>query len=159
MIQRIQSIFLLIVAITMLVLFFVPICSKVGGPTGQAYTMGVIHLQQISTKGEITNTFFPYAFMGLLAGIAVSVAIGGIFSYSNRLTQIKLGILNTLIITVLVGLMLYLSIQNTPNRLPHTPGQYKLGFILPAIAIISNMLANHCIRRDQKLVKSSDRFR
>ena len=54
---------------------------------------------------------------------------------------------------------MYLAMKNETKLLPVVAGQYKLGFILPAIAIVSNLIASRLIKRDEKLVRSVDRIR
>jgi hypothetical protein len=41
----------------------------------------------------------------------------------------------------------------------HAGGKYDWGLYLPAAAIICNLIANRFIRRDEKLVRDSDRIR
>ncbi|NJN43252.1 MAG: DUF4293 domain-containing protein [Flammeovirgaceae bacterium] len=39
------------------------------------------------------------------------------------------------------------------------PGEYGLAFWLPAVAMVSNLIANRFIRKDEKLVRDSERIR
>lgn len=160
MLQRIQSIFLSILAIMMIMMFYFPIWTKIDTTEGSIYTMYITHFKQLNSEGEVMHTvFYPYVFMGVLAGISVGVALCEIFLYRYRRLQIKLGVFNSLIITALVGLVLYLATQDEQAILPNEKGAYQLGFMLPAIAIICNVIADRFIKRDENLVQSVDRIR
>lgn len=160
MLQRIQSIFLFILAVTMVTMFHYPVWTKIDATEGYVYTMYVTHFEQFNGEGEIVNTvLYPYVLMGVLAGISAGIALCEIFLYRHRQIQIKLGAFNSLIIAALIGLALYLSTQDEKVILPNEKGTYKLGFILPAIAIICNVIADRLIKRDEKLVQSVNRMR
>jgi len=161
MLQRLQTIFLFIIVIAMLCMSFVPIWTKVELGTFHTYTMYAWRLQELNPVSNLSQhkVFMPYIFIGILSVTATLIALTEIFTYSNRMTQLKLGALNSLIMTGVMGLIVYLAKQNETNLLPGATGQYKLGFLLPAIAIISNLIANRLIRRDEKLIKSVDRIR
>jgi len=59
-----------------------------------------------------------------------------------------------------LGISLYIATSYGNEMLrPEMEGTYKLGFFLPAFALIFNVLSNRFIRRDEKLVRSVDRIR
>ena len=107
----------------------------------------------------MNRVLFPYALVGLLSFVAVGMATYELFRYDNRGLQLQLGVLNTLVMIVLIGLALYLARQKEAQLLPAVPGKYQPGFFLLIVAMISNLGANHFIRKDEKLVKSADRMR
>jgi hypothetical protein len=75
--------------------------------------------------------------------------------YDNRLLQVKLGTLNSLLLAVLVIFDIYIS-----NQFVNTyPGSFGPGLYLILVAIVCNWVAVRFIRRDEKLVKDSDRIR
>jgi hypothetical protein len=73
--------------------------------------------------------------------------------------QLKLGALNSLLLTALLGTIVYLVTKNQTALLPEVSGQYKTGFFMPIIAVVSNFLANYFIRKDEKLIRSTNRIR
>ena len=108
--------------------------------------------------GEIRDTvYFPYALCAILAIAAATVAIIEIGKFENRLLQLKLGALNSLLMAGALGSAVYFAIQQI--KLNQIAGQYEFGMWLPAIAMVSNLIANRFIRRDEKLVKDADRIR
>lgn len=109
------------------------------------------------TGSTDTATYFPYVWCGTLAVAAATLAIIEIGKFENRLLQLKMGALNSLVMTGALGVAVYFSnglITSNP-----TPGSYGLGLYLPAVAMISNLIANRFIRSDEKLVRDSERIR
>lgn len=160
MLQRLQTIFLLIIVMAMFTMSFAPIWTKIDTATRYTYTMYAWRFQALNPVDSLSyNVFMPYVFIGVLSVIAILIALYELFRYDNRMMQLKLGVLNSLVMTGVIGFMVYLAMQNETQVLPGIAGQYKLGFLLPAIAIISNFIANRLIKRDEKLARSVDRIR
>jgi hypothetical protein len=104
----------------------------------------------------------PYAITGILALIAAIIAIFEIFKFKNRILQLKLGFLNSLIMASTIGLTFWFSSQGQKEwiHLSGALGQYMLpGFMLPAAGMLFNVIANRFIRKDENLVRSVDRLR
>ena len=91
--------------------------------------------------------------------MAAAVALISISKYKNRLTQIKLGALNSLLIAGAMGTSLYFTMNSEKIIDPAVQGSYQIGFFMPVAALIFNLIANRFIRRDEKLVRSVDRLR
>lgn len=101
----------------------------------------------------------PAVIVGILMVVGTIVALFEIFQFRNRLNQIKLGALNSLIMAGVLGLSVYLTFRMEQTIPSGTQGQYEMSMYLPAVALIFNLLANRFIRRDHQLVKSVDRLR
>lgn len=165
MIQRIQSIFLLIVAICMGLMLAFDIWQKVSVTASESVELNAYFLthyelneaQAASPPNVIEQR--PAWYIAILSSLAAVVALYSIFRYDNRLTQMKLGALNSLLIGATLVACLLLSMQGEQMLVEGTEGSYLPGFYLPAVALIFNMLANRFIRKDEALVRSADRFR
>ena len=158
MIQRIQTIFLFLVAVAMGCVLLLPIWHKQGTTQSaqlDAYSLAIYNGPVSDTPAsEITGIY-----VAILAGLSAAVALYSIFQYRNRLTQIKLGALNSLLMGgALLGAW-YLS--NRGNQLIEGAenGDYLSGFYMPVAALLMNTLANRFIKRDEDLVRSADRLR
>ena len=167
MLQRIQTIFMIIAAISMTLVLFFPIWEKSDqdfDAKKREYTImnsfDLRHEQHDTTTAEI-------AILGRRSTIPISVGtvvsalvmFWSISRYKNRKTQVKLNALFSLLSAgTFVGIYVYI---NKANALfdPAEPGQFLIGFYLPVIAMFSNFLANRFIRKDEKLVRSMDRLR
>ncbi|WP_187478521.1 DUF4293 family protein [Amniculibacterium sp. G2-70] len=88
----------------------------------------------------------------------ILILIGGlgIFSYNNRKRQILLNTIGMLINALLIGLLSFW-LLNLSGGISFPEKGIEL--IFPILAIICLLIANVFIRKDEKLVKSVDRLR
>lgn len=163
MIQRIQSIFLVLVSATMVAMLFFPLWQKVDTEGKEKITLTpwtIVHDKENpqTEQAEIVTEKAVYPIAGL-AIIGAIVALFSVFKYDNRLLQMKLGALNSLVIGGSLGFAVYY-IFEAENALPQNiSGAYLPGFYFSAAALFFNALANRFIRRDERLVRSADRIR
>jgi hypothetical protein len=100
----------------------------------------------------------PYFALAIAAILSAAIAVIEIFMYNNRLTQMKLGALNSFVMALLLGGMLYF-MMGAEEMLDGPKGNFQIGFYFPIAAMIFNIVANRFIRRDEMLVRSVDRIR
>jgi len=161
MLQRVQSIFLLGVAICMGLLLLVNIWEETITEQERVLVLDAYAIESVSlNSGEEEPTVALNAWpIAVLATLAMATAFFEIFRYRNRLLQIKLGLLNSLLIGGSLAAIVYYSFEGEEISANTIQGDYELGLYLPAIAMILNLLANRFIRRDEMLVRSADRLR
>ena len=148
--QRIQTVFLALVAVSMLISLILPIWSA--QVQDEQYALTAFYY-----KAGDAYVYNPYALTAMLAIASVTLAIIEITKFKNRYTQMKLGALNSLFIAGTIGSAVYFASQLI--RTAETGGAYGLGLWLPGVAVVCNLLANRFIRRDEKLVRDADRLR
>lgn len=159
MIQRIQSLYLLGVALLHTLLFYFPIWKGTVAATGSNIAQIVevmVHKTSIMPDGAATsNTTLLILNLVLAAG-----AFATIFLYKRRILQLKLSRLLVLISCVFIGLLFYTVEQAKPllNGVNYT-SNYEAGTYLPLAALLLLFLAGQAILRDEKLVRSADRLR
>ena len=156
MIQRIQSVFLLLLALTMLSVLAVPLWHKVDGLTHQELTLTAFGFQ---AQGLTPAGAGPVWLIGALAIVSAVVAAFEIFQFRSRGKQLLLGSVNLLLIVATLGAMFYFSNKGEQLLNLKLEGQFLMGFYLPTLALLLNLLANRFIRRDEQLVRSMDRLR
>jgi hypothetical protein len=143
MIQRIQTIYLLLVTVLSAVLFVVPLFT----------------IESLEQTGPAAQTGFMITTNSFL--LILSCAIGiisflAIFLYKKRLTQIKACNLNMILTCVLVGLLFYTAdTLNGMNQKVH----YQFGTYIPLIQLVFTFLAIRSIKKDEELVRSANRLR
>jgi hypothetical protein len=152
--QRIQTVFLAIVVLSLLGAIFLPIW--VMRDTNPDHELYALHYSQITADGARTPSYVPYCITAVLFIASITLGIIEITKYKDRLLQIKLGTLNALFLAGGLGSAVYFATSMVKE---HQGGQYGLGLWLPAIAVVCNWLAMRFIRRDEKLVRDSDRLR
>lgn len=151
--QRIQTLFLVLVVLCMLVSFFLPIWKITNGSTEmQLYPL---HFSTIE-NGVKTTQYFPFSIMAILMAAAATIAVMEIMRFDNRMTQVKLGTLNSLILALALGSVVYFYNQVTSQ---YGYGKFGLSIWVPFVGVACNWLAIRFIRRDEKLVRDSDRIR
>ena len=157
MIQRIQSVFLLLLALAMLSVLVLPLWHKIDPLTGQTLTLTAFGF--VAKGLTLPATLGPVWLIGVLAGASAVVAIIEIFQFRNRNKQLMLGAINLLLITATIGAIFFSSNKGEQLLNIKLEGQFLAGFYLPTLALLLNLLANRFIRRDEQLVRSADRLR
>lgn len=138
MIQRIQSVYLLLVSIACIAYIFIPF-------------------------GEIKNsngTLEPWAIKQvtpiMITDIIIAlIAFASIFLYNNRKNQMKAVLVNIILSVMLIGFFLF----GLTQHIGISNYVFKVGAILPVFILLFNMLAYGSIKHDEALVKSMDRLR
>lgn len=158
MIQRVQSIYLLLASLAGLMTFFLSYAhfDADGAKVAEYAMFGVFNVQ--SEMLEMTGPYtFPVWIFGALAAIIPFLAI---FLYKNRPLQMRIARLATLIN---LGYVVYLFFAiDEINQQIFENGLKVLhhaGFYMPVIAIVFCFLAVRGIKKDEALVKSLDRIR
>ena len=147
MLQRIQTLYLLGVAICLVLVFFLPLFSI------QSSAPGVIssYYLNFATNIEISTGMF------ILIVIAFVMTLIIVFCYKKRKLQLKLCRLNNLFILLFYAVCVYfLYVQQMIETLINS---LQIGIILPLIALIFNLLAIRFIKKDEALIKSLNRLR
>ncbi|HZY78315.1 MAG TPA: DUF4293 domain-containing protein [Cyclobacteriaceae bacterium] len=156
--QRLQTIFLSAVVIIMIACLFLPQWKHVD-PSGIRYEYYPLHYTIYD--GEERNTsYFPYAITAVLMAAAATVAVQTIRRYDNRLTQIKLAAFNTLLLMGVMGTIVYFSYKlDSEFNQAGMSGMSRLGLWTVFAGVFCNWVAMRLIRRDEKIVRDSDRLR
>lgn len=154
MIQRIQTIYLLLATISILFIFIIPI-AEITSDNGNIYELKYRGIVAQEIKGEIENTdAYPLA---ALCTIVFAIAVISIFKFKNRIKQIRLCIFNILLLGG-TGFMMWFYLNHFSKALNGT-SQFKISIILPLISIILIYLAIRQIKKDEELIRSADRIR
>jgi drug/metabolite transporter (DMT)-like permease len=164
MLQRIQSIFLALAAIVMVIIVFLPLWQKIDVEKSEIITVTALEITHIRYAGDGVAVDEVVAeknimYVAVLCLLAAGVALFSLFQYGNRLRQIQFGALNSLIIGGTMFLVLYFCWNAEKTMAPDEKGAYLAAFYLFPVALILNSMANRFIRRDERLVRDSDRLR
>lgn len=159
MIQRPQSLFLLAMAVLLLTSVFTPLWKMTisNGEGIVTYELSALYLNTIVAGKEPTSVLVLYIALLFVAGAAL--AIFNMLKYNDRVLQMKLGALNSLVVAAGVGAAMYWIYQTEQSAGEAARGQFLYGFYLPVAAMLCNLISNRLIRRDHQLVKDADRLR
>lgn len=148
--QRIQTVFLAITIASLAVALVQPIWQAQSGEM-------LIVLTPFYLLKNSVYSYLPYSLTAVLAVAGITIAIIEMKRYDNRQLQIKLGALNSLILAcVMISAVWFTSNLSEEYAADFN---YGLGLYLTFVAVISNWLAVRFIRRDERIVKDSDRLR
>ncbi|HDZ06632.1 hypothetical protein LCGC14_0190520 [marine sediment metagenome] len=136
MIQRIQSLYLIVVAILTGVLpFFFNLWVSVDGA-------------EVFANNEMLLSIAFYA--------SAVLAIWAMVQFKKRKSQFVINRLNMILNVFLLGFFVYRSLNLSGETLVSEKG---IGMLIPVFSIIFLVLANKAIKKDEDLVKSVDRLR
>lgn len=152
MIQRIQTVYLLIVT----ALLITAMCLPVGIFTGINGSVSEFMNQGVFMEAEPGSDSSPWGMFAILLLSAI-ISLATIFLYKNRMLQIRMTVFNTIILIgyYLTFIVFMLVLQQRLEASYHL----SWGLCLPLIAIILNYLAIRAIGKDEVLVKAADRLR
>ncbi|HLZ16936.1 MAG TPA: DUF4293 domain-containing protein [Cyclobacteriaceae bacterium] len=152
--QRKQTVFLAIAIACLIGMIFFPIWEAKNETT----RVTLYPLYYGMSDGDArTIVYFPYCIIAILGIAAATLAAIEIGKFENRLLQLKMGALNSLLLAGCMGSAAYLSIKLIQAN--HMGGSYGMSLFFPAVAMVCNMIANRFIRKDENLVRDSDRIR
>lgn len=145
MIQRIQSVYYLLAAICAAGLFFLPIAvsDKVAG---------------LFMEDKVFNVF-DHVGITIVAALCVLLPLIAIFLFNNRSIQMKVGIASLIfpLLIMIAGILIIAGFGKEAELAANITPQFGGALALAAIAF--TILANMNVKKDDELVKSSDRLR
>lgn len=157
MIQRVQSLYLLISAVlTSLVLAFPLYTAPMEGSIINVDFMGATWTSEGNILGETSH---PYVLILVILSAVMSLVT--IFMFNNRPIQMKLarfsGLLNTgLLVAIFFAVE---TAKEMPAGSMEVMGDYGLACLLPIGGMILGILAGRAILKDEAMVRSADRLR
>ena len=144
MIQRVQTIYLLIAAIIS------------GGLTLVFSLWTNVEKMLFYAIDAFASNDLLLKFIPILFVVSALLSFIAIFLFKNRKLQFVLGRLNILTNLFLLGLLIYQSLNLSGETVVSEKG---IGLVLPIIVIFLLAIANKAIKKDEDLVKSVDRLR
>ena len=139
MIQRIQSLYLFLAALSSAALSF------------------VLPLWRSEQGATYAYQHIPLLILFLLSA---GLSLVSIFDFKNRKRQFVTGRINLLMNLFLLAFILFTSVKGQggmKEALSHT--HYSTGAVIPLLVVVLVALANKAIRKDDELVRSADRLR
>ncbi len=155
MIQRIQTVYLFLALVVLLLMFFFSLGTL---SFGQERIM--INIYGFSPVGgeAMDQAEFDLGFFALLP-LSVLLLLVDIFLFRNRAFQYNVIRFVMVLEVLLTGLTAY-ALWGAPTGLEGQPSlTIGFGSILPPIALILTFLAGKGVKKDEKLVRSVDRLR
>jgi len=144
MIQRIQSLYLLVASVIS------------GGIINSVILWGDSQEVPFTILDALRSETMLILVIPLLFFSSALLSLLTIFMFKSRSRQLGMGRINILINFILLGVLVYHSLNISGEALVSEKG---IGLFFPVIAVVCLVLANNAIKKDEELVKSVDRLR
>ena len=154
MIQRIQTVYLLIIAALITAMLFMPLA--IIQIDTIFYAFDASGLNTMTTPSEL---IYPaWSLMALLV-IIIILAFSSIFLYKKRMLQIRFCVFNVLLLIGFYGLFAFFlwKISAAPGIFRFS--NVRLALVFPFISLILSYLAIRKIGADEMLIRSLNRLR
>jgi len=149
MIQRIQSLFLLVIILANICMYIFPIA---------LFNEYTFMLAGVTSNLPLSEIKVPSTLLLIVNNaIIIFIAAVALFLYKNRMTQVKI-VRSGLLLNIVLLIVLFFFTDDLEKTLQIQP-EYSIGAIIPILTIPLFYLTMHFINRDEKLVKAADRLR
>lgn len=145
MIQRIQTVFLFLAAVSSALLFYFPFATSSSVQSSEILNDGVYN-------------FNDNIAISVLFGAAILMSLGSLVSYKNRKTQTllaRIGLIANVVGMILVAIFFFNDRANMGAVVPED----GIGAYLPMVSMLLLIFAMRFIKKDSDLVSSMDRLR
>ena len=147
MIQRIQSLYILLSIMLIAFLFTLPFAEIAAN--GKLY---LFNIKGIINNGEIVHDGVPIT---IFTGIILLLHVAAFFMYKKRIRQMRILVFAILLMLGLFGMFYFFTYYSFRGA----DVSFKMAVVFPLIAIILDYLAIRNIGKDEALVRSIDRIR
>ena len=154
MVQRIQTVYLLIIVALTTATLFMPLASV--RMNDIFFSFNASGLNTLTKPSELV--YPTWALMALTAVIALIACIT-IFLYKNRMLQIRLCVFNAILLLGFYGLFTFFLLKIVDLTDSIHAGNMRIALVFPLICLILDYLAIRNIGADEMLVRSLDRLR
>lgn len=155
MIQRIQSLYLLVVVVLSTITFFMPLVGFINSAEGLQYIMnykGIFLVQETGNvfQGDVWT-------LSVLSALIPLISLISLFLFKNRVLQLRLSFFNMVLMAGWYVLLL-ISVWFAKS-LYQADWTLELVTAFPLVNIILTLLAVRAIGKDEALIKSLNRIR
>jgi len=160
MIQRIQSVYLLAVAVAGILMYFFPLVSLVPSSVSSSpviYHMSVLQVEMLS--GGQTSVYIRYWPSLILNAFIIAFSVYVILQYKKRPFQIKCANILMLLLIAELAILAFDVERLKSSAAPDHMTTYNVFTAIPIIQVILARLALSGIKKDEALVRSADRLR
>jgi len=155
MLQRIQSVYLLLTSLVLFSLFLFPLVHNVyvNGVPSTIKVTGIF--QEANGAQAHTQTFVALTAATAVVAILPLILI---FLYNNRKRQMAL-CYGYIVVIIAYSFWLAQTVKSFTGGADLTTNNFGIGALLSSVSIVLVLAAAKGIQRDEKLVKSADRLR
>lgn len=153
MLQRIQTVYLLIIVALIVAMLFLPLAVLQAGDQFLSFDA-----TGISTMTAQPELIYPTWGLFALTAIVALLSLFTIFLFKKRMLQIRLCIFNAILMLGIYGMFAFF-IWNLKGQMADVTLNLKIALAFPIVGVILDYLAIRNIGADETLVRSLDRLR
>lgn len=168
MIQRIQSLYFVLAQLCMMAFLFLPVIAVRHIESGIAASLAIIDRDELSGKWGIRNVwgnaedflaeiFTPVALACFLLTVILLAII--LFSYKKRSFQLRWSKIVMVILLILMAFTLFYIFGTNPGAEIEIVYPKSIAVFMPFLAWIFSYLGYKGVKKDDDLIKSTDRIR
>lgn len=165
MIQRIQTLWLAFVILITVATFFFPLVDFSFDLKGMQHVepYGLLVKDKSADSMQLVQTTPAWSLIYMQVGISL-LALISIFLYKKRQLQLRFVAGGILLISIYVGYVLFVKIDGLEEQIAALYSapivKYnKISVCFPILQLLLMILSQRAIRKDERLVRSSDRLR
>lgn len=155
MIQRKQTLYLLVAAVLMALTLLLPLATYFG--QGSEFVLTGLSVTDITDPGAPVAAFTPI-YLTILLALAALLPLVIIFLYKKRFLQVRLCFTETVLLIGAQGFVAY-HVYNLYKSIDVVSWKIGIPSIFPLLALVFTILAIRAIVRDANLIKSLNRIR
>lgn len=155
MIQRIQTLYLLLAAVLMGLTIFLPLATFYG--EGHEFVLTGLSVTDL-TDPAAPEVMTTNVYLMVLIGLATLLPLVVIFLYKKQFLQVRLCFTETVLLLGTQGFVAYY-IMHYLKVIDVVSWKFGIPSVFPIVALVFVVLAIRGIVRDQNLIKSLDRIR
>lgn len=156
MIQRKQTVFLLLAAISLGLLYFFPLATFIGDKDSLVlYVYKLVSLVPDNTPNVPEYFLMPLLSLTILM---ILLSVVTIFMFKNRMRQLNFVRINLILLMIMIAVFFFYD-ANVLEDISGGIADYEAGSYFPLIAFVFFILAYKGIMSDERLIRSADRLR
>ena len=157
MIQRIQTVYFLAIAVLSAITFFVPVANLYDAVNVLLYKLNYQGLVLVDGETPLVLNNLATWSLKLISGIIPLVALVTIFLYKKRVLQVRLSFINMLLMFGYYAILFICLIQGA--RSMEADWNLRIPAAFPLVCVVLDWLAIRAIGKDEALIRSLNRLR
>jgi len=155
MIQRIQTLYLLLAAIAASIMFFFPLAVFYGNHNFELY---IYQLNFFDPNPSLNvGEYFLLPLLGVVV-LIIFLSLLSVFNFKSRKRQMMLIKVDMALTLILLAGYFFGYIGILEDHVG-APPEYKFASFMPVLVFLFLFLANRGVQKDEKLIRSMDRLR
>ncbi len=157
MIQRIQTVYFLVIAVLATLTFFLPVANLYDSVNAFLYKLSYVGMELVNGKESVVLNNLNTWSLKIISGLIPLIAFTTIFLFKKRVLQIRISFINMILMFGYYAILFICLIQGANSM--EAEWSLNVPAAFPLVCVVLNWLAIRAIGKDEALVKSLNRLR